>query len=174
MKKILLIVLAALMALSAASCGMGASNTEAATIEIASVDDVKLDDYENTFDGLINYFKKIGYILCADNGASNTTQVDLNAESIGAKQGKRFKFAYEGSTVTMELYELYTGADATSTDALEEAKKTGTLNVFDIEKFDVHFSNNSKYMMIYLDKDDDEENTSRKESAIELFKKFDR
>ncbi|MGN0518565.1 MAG: hypothetical protein ACI4II_07555 [Acutalibacteraceae bacterium] len=174
MKRILLIALAALMALSATSCGMGASNTESATIEIASVDDVKLDDYENTFDGLINYFKKIGYILCADNGASNTTQVDLNAEAIGAKQGKRFKFTYEGSTVTIELYELYTGEGATSTDALEEAKKTGTLNVFDIEKFEVHFSNNNKYMMIYLDKDNDAENASRKKSAIELFKKFDR
>lgn len=174
MKRIFLIVLAVLMALSTASCGMGTSNTGSATIEISSVDDVKLEDYENTFDELINYFKKIGYILCADNGASNTTQVELNAEAIGAKQGKRFKFMYAGSTVTIELYELYTGEGATSTDALEEAKKTGTLNVFDIDKFEVYFSNNNKYMMIYIDKDNDEENTSRKESAIELFKKFDR
>ena len=162
MKKLLILFLAAVMAVSSTGCFGGNSTKTEKTIDIVEPDKVSLDDYENTFDGLVNYFKKIGYILCKENGSSTATETDLNAEVINAKQGKRFQFPYNSSTssnVTVELYELYTGENATPSDAVEQIKKNGKFDVLGIDEFEAYLSNNEKYIMIYTDtKDDDEEN----------------
>ena len=177
MKKLLILFLAALVAVSSAGCFGSGTAKNKKTIDIVEPDKVNLDDYENTFDGLVNYFKKIGYILCKENGNSAATETDLNAEVINAKQGKRFQFSYNSSTstnVTVELYELYTGENATPSDAVEQIKKNGKFDVLGIDEFEAYLSNNEKYIMIYTDTKDSDENKTRKESAIKLFKDFDR
>lgn len=172
MKRILIIMLTLMLAVMAVSCSGGSSVNK--TIDIKSVDEVNIDDYADNLDGLIDYFKNIGYILCPENGASSATSVEttLNANVINAKSGKRFQFTYEGSTVTMELYEFYTGENATPSDAVEQVKQNGKFDVLGIDQFEAYISDNEKYMLVYTDKDDDEENVQRKNDVINLFKSY--
>lgn len=171
MKRVLIIALTMLLAVMSVSCSAGGSSVEK-TIDIKSVDEVKVEDYAENLDGLIDYFKHIGYILCPENGTSNATETKLNAEIINAKAGKRFQFTYEGSTVTMELYEFYTGENATPSDALAQVKKDGKFDVLGIDEFEAYISDNDKYMLIYTDNNKDEANVQRKNDVIKLFKSY--
>ena len=72
----------------------------------------------------------------------------------------------------MELYEFYTGENATPSDALAQVKKDGKFDVLGIDEFEAYISDNDKYMLIYTDNNKDEANVQRKNDVIKLFKSY--
>ena len=166
MKRLLVLGLSILLVLSLAACGAtteqlptlalpesSASSGEessAAQEEPAAVSDA---DYEDNLDGLCQYMETC-YAVTGE-------PVEMAYDIIGAVAGVRYRFQYNGVTLQVEFYEF----------DLDNLGEPGEFTMLD-DQVPSLLSDNGKYMMIYTDADDSEENTAQRERVAALFQGF--
>lgn len=181
MKRILAIIICAVMfAALAAGCG-GSKPSENATGDEAYKDTYTLKknvtEYEDSLKGLCQYFGALGYInpIETDNNKTLGLYSNMRGELIGAKEGtgKRF-LAKKTKDTTIELYEYdLNNLDAKAKEVRESVQKNNTfVNLVGETVENVYLSNNGKYLMIYNDKSSDKDEKIMKE-IIDKFKTFD-
>lgn len=183
MKKVILLALAAAMLLSFSGCSgaydttpssasssgstsSSSSSSSASTSPNSSVSS-QIDEgsVDNTLQGLEKYLTGKGVI--------QGTSTQMDASYIGAKNGDKYKYSYEGKdNVTVELYEYDTSSlNDTANKVINSVKKDGK---FTILEHDVKatISDNGKYLMIYTDTANGEKNTAHQTDAEKIFKAF--
>ncbi len=175
MKKIWMISIAALLAVSLSGCGVGdvggpessaAPNTNSQTASSAILSDkVKESSVEDNLAGLQKY-------LVGDASVSGTPET-MRADFIGAKSGVRYKYGYNGKdNVTLELYEFdLSNLNGTAKGVLSETKKSGRFTLMD-QKVDAVISDSGKYLMILKDTSRDDVNVSYAKQVKNLFRGF--
>ncbi|WP_099205118.1 hypothetical protein [Scatolibacter rhodanostii] len=121
-------------------------------------------DFKDDMAGLCEYLEKTYSV--ADEKAQ------MSYDVIEAKDGYRYLFRYNKSTVQIEVYEfdLENLTEEAKTN-LENVKANGKLKVIEKE-VDAVLSNSGKYVMIYQDQSKEEANAVQKERVIDLFKTF--
>lgn len=174
MKKIILAIMAATMIFSCTACAGSSAQVEVVyTSEAPDANTIKADDYEDSLDGLAKYLIALGY------APKNTAATKMLAETIGAKDGIRYVFAVNSSSVDLELYEYDTeNLNDRAKEVLEDVKKNGEFTLFadpdtgETQTFEATLSDSGKYLMIYMDSSSDENNVARKNDIIEVVKSF--
>ena len=176
-KKILALAGSALLCLSLSACAttgeqlptlalpetQTSSGVESGT-ETAAPDPVPQDDYEDNLDGLCQYMEA-NYIVTGD-------PVEMAYETIGASDGFRYRFKYNGVTLQVEFYEFdLNNLNEKGQACLDSVKETGKFTMLD-NQVPATLSDNGKYLMIYTDANDSEENKAQQERAQELFTGF--
>ena len=130
----------------------------------AEAEPVSDEGFEDTCDGLCQYLEA--------NLAVTGDPTEMAYETIGAKEGFRYRFNFNGSTVQVEVYEYdLTNLDEQGQTCLDSVKSNGSFTLLDKE-IPATLSNSGKYMMIYTDSSTKEENVSQKERVLELFQGF--
>ncbi len=171
MKKILMILLAGLLALTLTGC-MGAANQE--TLPTLAVPEEEVvggmpspEKYDADLAGLCSFMED-GQAVAAGEGYPVETAYDV----IGAQGGNRYRFSYNKSPVQIEFYEfdpdaLSAEADALLSDALAEEKVTILHNTVPaLASSDKHF------LMIYIETKQDDVSKAHTALTKEYFTKF--
>lgn len=164
MKKIILAVLCAVLALTMTGCFQkGPEYENLDTNAAVNPDTIKQSDYADDLDGLIKYLKALNYLPV------NTDPTVMLSEVIGAKQGYRYIYNVDGSTVICELYEFDTSySDPNAARVISEIKETGSFHLFNKEGVDTDtaypatLSDNGKYVILYGDGSSNQGNVVRK------------
>lgn len=101
------------------------------------------------------------------------TPEKMAAEFIGAKNGAKYKYSYEGKdNVAVEVYEYDTSAlNATAIKTIDSVKKSGKFTIMD-HVVEAVMSDNGKYLMIYTDSANGEKNVAHKTDSVKIFKAF--
>ncbi len=144
------------------------SATEESTTEKEATPDTANKSYENSYKGLVEYFKDKGYITIAEKDA-NVTKMD--AALIGAKEGNRYKMSYNNAEILIELY-YYENTDNQFVKSVEEK---GAFQIGELDPVTAYLADGGKYLMIYTDRSnpaEDSENGKRQAEVIEAFKAF--
>lgn len=174
MNKILLLAVVSALCISFAGCGAGDVNTnsdnssESKTESIQSEDtDKKINDsdYSNDFDGLVNYLKACEII-------NNDTEGNARSYSyLGAVNGK----AYSYNSITVEIYQMYDKNSEEISDTglnkINEVKSNGYVTILDTT-LEAFVSDNSKFLIIYLDNSDSEDSKKAKEKFFSAVNEF--
>ena len=174
MKKIILAVLCAIVVLSLSGCFQGGQQYENIdTTQAVDPDSISQTDYPNTLDGLVSYFKALHYL------PKNTEPTEMLSEVIGAKKGYRYIFTVNGSQTIVELYEYDPAAlDENAQRVIGEVKENGSFHLFNKEGVDTdttypaYLSDNGKYMMLYTDTSNNNDNliqTKSVQGALKIF-----
>ncbi len=174
MKKFILLVLSAVIAIASSGCAARGAQPENVDISAAvDISTIKQSDYKNDLDGLEKYLKAITYI--PENAAASDTMYNV----IGAVNGHRFSFTVNRNPVTAELYEYDPDKlNEEATRVLGEVKSEGKFYVFDDKSlqenasFEATLSSNGKYLVIYLDQSSNEELVQRKKDFINAVVNF--
>lgn len=160
MKKIVCVLFALLMVVSLGACKVEQAGTSSEGSETASVVSVNPDDYTDNLTGLAECLQAAGYI--------SGDPLEMEASFIGAENGRKYAFTYNNSAVTVEIYE-YAADKVDSSDVLKSVDETGKFTVLSTE---VEATHAGRYLMIYSDSSDKEENTARRDAVLELFRQF--
>ena len=166
LKKILVIMLVLVMAMSLTGCmtNRGTTYTELTVSETEKNPD--MGAYTNDFDGIVKYLTDCE--LIAGEGT------EMSADFIGAKVGKKFAFTYEGQKITCEIYEYdLDNLTAEAQAIIDSVKTNGHFTSLDSEVKAV-VSNSGKFLMIYVNgaKDDDEVQQKMIKRVNEKFASF--
>lgn len=172
MKKIIALVLAAMLVLSLCACMPTAKGPKIQEVtDPTDPQAVKYTDYADSLEGLCDYFADMGYVYAMPDDATGDEIKDpvvMMADIIGADKGYKFTYSYGSSTIVLELYS-YTDTDS---EFYKQAKSEGKITVaenLEDGTVDVVLSDNGKYLMIY---NDSEENAEREALVTEAFKGF--
>ena len=161
-KKLIVAALAAAMVLAMTACG---SNNTTPVTEVVSGSMELTELNKNGLDGLCNYLE--------GNGIVGGTALDMKADIIGAKEGKKFAFKYNDSAVIVELYQFdLDNLDEVGKETLDSVRNNGTFKVLD-KDVEAQLSSSGKYMMIYTDTKDDDANIAQKQKAEKLVNEYD-
>jgi hypothetical protein len=122
------------------------------------------EDCEDNLDGLSEYL--------LGNAAVTGDKVVMSFDVIGAVNGYKYNYAYNGGRIQCEIYEFdLESLNEAGAKALEEVKSKGKIEVLDKE-IDAMLSDNGKYLMIYADSSKDDKNAGLRSKIEELFKGF--
>lgn len=174
MKKIWIISVAAVLALTLSACGVGdvgsvssqsASSAASSQAPVSSAPKVEDSSVENNLSGLQKYLE--------GNASVTGTAEKMQADIIGAVDGVRYKYGYSGNNnVSLELYEYdLTKLNATAQKVISDVKSSGQFTVLD-QKVDAVLSDNGKYLMIYKNSSTDSGNKAYTEQIKKLFQEF--
>lgn len=175
MKKILLIVLAAVLTLGSAGC-MGAGGNSVPGVSINDAPDpetVKALSYDASLKGLEAYLTDLCYL------PKDMEPTEMMSNVIGAKEGHRFNITVERSAVTVELYEY--DPDSLNEEGkrvIAEVQKNGKFYVFEDKSlknnqaFEAALSNNGKYLVIYSPSNSDDTQVQRKKDFVQAVRTF--
>ena len=178
MKKILAFAIAVLLVLSLGACTFGGTNTteqkevKEITKAVSTPDEaIDAKKYADDLDGLCKYMtdKNCVYKFEKSTDDEIIDPIVMDADLIGAEQGYKFVYNYEGSEVVLELYS-YKNFD---NQWYKQAKSEGKITISeDVENgtFDVIVSKNGKYLMIYTDAANRKD---RRDAVIDIFNSFD-
>ncbi len=192
LKKILAFLAAAALALTLTGCGgttvtlptltLSASSGSSDTGEITRE---KPDGtYEDTLVGLMSYMED-GQAVVKDEGVSFdndsividedvTTFTQMSYKEIGAVNGYRYQFSFNGSTVQAEFYEFDPdNLDEKAKTCVSSVRENGFFQMLD-EEVQAVLHPSGKYLMIYTDSNAEkkDENKEQKAWAEELFLGF--
>lgn len=169
-------------ALSNASSSTSETNAESS--QASTEPTINTNDYENTLDGLSEYFRNMGYIVEKVEDTPASTEMD--AELIGAEKGIKYVTKYNGQDVIVELYSYNTeNLNDTAKEIINSVKEKGTFAILPdkdgnyLSEVTAYLSDNGKFLMIYSDKSIDKtnpdtttDNYKHQEKVIEDFKAF--
>lgn len=161
MKKIIIIGLVAMLAVAMSACGSSTGERP----EVASQASMAVTEVQDNLDGLCKYL--------AGNGILVGDPLNMEAELIGAKEGRKYSFQYEKSAVEAELYEYDLGhLNDTAKAVLQSVREKGSFEVLG-QEVEATLSNSGKYLMIYLDpKGSEEARLAHTQKAKQLFQEF--
>lgn len=177
MKKIITGILGILTAASLAGCmSTGPKLEKLSTDDAPDAENIKSSDYKDNLEGLEKYLTALDYI------PSKAEATDMMYSVIGAKDGDRYNFLVNNSTVFVELYEYEPDKlNDEGKRVIEEVKANGEFYVFgkDTEldgnvAYPATLSANGKYLLLYTDSSNDVKNIQRKadfETAVKEFYK---
>ncbi len=150
------------------SSSSAAENSADENSSQTQAEQVTEDSVEDSLEGLKEYFTAKGYI------PADATQSNLQANIIGAKEGSRYTFQYEGANVQMELYEFdLDNLDENAQKTIDEANTSGTMTVIGITATGTAvMSDSGKYLMFYNDPNTDEAHQAHTQEIIDAFKTF--
>ena len=160
------------MALSLGACMPQSGNvtkTQKVT-DPATTDEIAAVNYSDSIRGVCEYMADLGYVYALPESTGDEMKDPhiMDAELIGADEGYKFTCDYEGSNINVEIYSFSNTDGAYYKQGREEGKVTISK---DIENgtFEVTFSGNGKYMMVY---DDSADRAERKAAAVKAFEAF--
>ena len=162
LKKILALLCSVLILMSLAACGGTAQSLP--KLELPEDGQIQMNKMgrADTLEGLCEYL--------ADGLAFTGDPVEMSYKEIGAIGGVRYRFTYNGSTVQVELYEFdLQNLDAKGKECLDSVQEKGQFAILDKE---VPAILNGKYLMIYTDASNKDENTAQKDRVEQLFMDF--
>ena len=152
------------MALTLSACGgqmeqLDTLEPVSSGIDLASVEAAGFDD---NLDGLCKYMEA--------NKAVSGEKDNMSYKEIGAIDGCRYRFKYDGSTVQAEFYEFdLNNLDEKGKECVGSVTEKGSFTVLGNEAPAVM---NGKYMMVYTDPDSDEVNKAHSDKVLDLFNSF--
>lgn len=163
-KKVLALAGAAVIALSLSACGgqmeqLAELEPVSSGIDWAPTEAASFDD---SLDGLCKYLET--------NKAVAGEKDYMSYKEIGAVEGCRYRFKFDGSTVQTEFYEFdLDNLDEKGKECVSSVKEKGSFTVLGNEAPAVL---NGKYLMVYTDGDNDEANAAHRDKVLELFNAF--
>lgn len=170
MKKLWILSLAAALAVLLSACGagdVGGVSSQAASSSASSSASSQLgqDGVEDNLKGLEKY-------LTANASFTGTPSV-MRADVIGAKQGDRYQFGYNGkNNVTVELYEYDpSNLNDKAQKAISDVKSTGKITILD-QQVSAVLSDSGKYLMIFQNSATDDQNKAYNDQVKKLFTGF--
>ncbi len=168
LKKVMAIALSIISMVGLASCGAGDVGREgynpSSTTETESKYEKPVEEYDQTFDGMLECMKDRGYIQ----GVPMTMSADL----IGATRGYRYKYTFEKSNITVEFYEYdLNNLSDRANEVINQVKNDKTFSMND-DTVSAVLSNNCSCLMIYNYSKDDEANQQRLTDVENLLKEF--
>ncbi|MFU0832088.1 MAG: Lipoprotein [Oscillospiraceae bacterium] len=170
MKKIWILAAVAALLMTITACGAGdvggvSSEAGSSQGEESSAPSVLQSDVEDNLQGLETY-------LVGNELISGEPQ-EMRADVIGAKSGVRYQFSYNGkNNVTVELYEYEPdNVNDTAQEVLDSVKSSGEFSLLG-QQIPAILSDNGKYLMIYKDTVDDDENKAYADTITKEFKAF--
>ncbi len=155
MKKLWIISVAAVLAVSLTGCGVDLSQPVAssgtssqAASSAAQTSDTSVPD---SLAGLQKYLEA--------NASVTGTPETMRSDLIGAKSGVRYQYGHGGNNnVTLELYEFDTGSlNETAQKVIADVKATGKFTVIG-QQVEGVLSRNGKYLMVYKNSATDDAN----------------
>ena len=172
MKKIICLTMVIVLALALGACATQSSSTTKVqeVTDPATTDEVKVANYADSLRGVCEYMADLGYIydLPEATGDEMTDPHTMDASIVGADEGYKFTCKYDGSTINVEIYSFSKTDGKYYQQGKEEGKITLSSDI-DEGTFDVAFSGNGKYMLIY---DDSADRAERKDAAVKAFEAF--
>ena len=175
MKKILIGILGILTAVSLAGCmGTGQKIEKLSTDDAPDTANIKSSDYKDNLEGLEKYLTALDYI------PSKAEATDMMSAVIGAKNGDRYNFLVNNSTVFVELYEYEPdNLNDEGKRVIGEVKANGEFYVFGKDSeldgniaYPATLSENEKYLVLYTDSSSDMKNIQRKADFEKAVKDF--
>lgn len=175
MKKIWIISIAAVLAMSLSACGAGdvgssssrsaSSETSSQTAASSSAPKVEASSVSDDLSGLQKYL--------VANASITGSPEDMRKDMIGAKSGVRYKYGYSGKdNVMLELYEYDpSNLNATAQKVISDVKTSGQFTLMD-QKIGAVLSDSGKYLMIYKNTATDSANQSYTAQIKKLFTSF--
>lgn len=163
-KKILVLAGAAVIALTLSACGGQIEQLETLEPVSSGIDlaPAEAASFEDNLDGLCKYMET--------NKAVAGEKDYMSYKEIGAVDGCRYRFKYDGGTVQAEFYEFdLDNLDEKGVACIDSVKEKGSFTVLGNEAPAVL---NGKYLMVYTDSDNDEVNASHKDEVLKLFNGF--
>lgn len=163
-KKVLVFAGAAALALALGACGGQVEQLDtlepvSSGIDFAPAEAASFDD---SLDGLCKYMET--------NKAVAGEKDYMSYKEIGAIDGCRYRFKFDGGTVQAEFYEFdLDNLGEKGRECVDSVTEKGFFTVLGNEAQAVM---NGKYMMVYTDSDKDEVNTAHSNEALELFNNF--
>ena len=146
MKRLLAIILAAVLMLSLTACGAASNAIKHATSDEAAKE-IKPDKFSKDFQGLQDYLLEKGYIYGKD-GADNSLKSDIYYDIIGAKDGVRYTFIDGRSFV--EFYDYSGELNDTAKKIIEDIKDDGKFQtVENLYNLTGVLSGSGKYVLAY-------------------------
>jgi len=154
----------------------------ASSDEAATADEAKAKNkYPNTLVGMCEYLADKNCIcevsydkkekkLTVDESVKDSLIVP-EAELIGAEDGYKFTYIYDGGTVVVEVYSYKNTDNQWYKQAREEGKITLSDKV-ENGTFDAIISENGKYLMVYNDSAKGEKRDERRDDVIAVFNSF--
>lgn len=167
MKKLFILSMAAVIALTMSACGVNVGGTSSGSESTASSQASKPnpDSYEDSLAGLQKYL--------TDNSMLSGDATEMQAEFIGAKKGVRYQMSFNGkNNLTIELYEYDTdNLSDTAKNVLDSVKQNGSFSIMN-QQVPAELSDSGKYLMIYKDTATGEQNQAHQKDVSALFKAF--
>lgn len=171
-KKLTALALAVLLCLSLAACAVQQTATE--TLETSSTTEdgeaVTADqdpaDYEADIQGMCAYFE--------DSKLVTGEKVQMSYDVIGAVNGYKYTYTYNGSNVQLELYEFPTeNIPETAQAVIDAVRDTGSFEILD-STVPATLSQDGRFMIIYTDgkADGDDVNKAHKARVLACFESF--
>lgn len=177
MKKIITGTIGILTALLLTGCmGTGPKLEKLSTDDAPDSQNIKSADYKDNLEGLEKYLTALDYI------PEKAEATDMMYSVIGAKDGDRYNFLVNNSTVFVELYEYEPDKlNDEGKRVIGEVKANGEFYVFGKNSeldgniaYPATLSENGKYLLLYSDGSSDMKNIQRKadfETAVKNFYK---
>lgn len=149
MRKIALIILAAVLMLALAACGTDPlyNNTGSATADEAATEETAAADkaaYDDSFEGMQQYLQDLKLISSKD-----TDRQETFAEVVGAENGVRYSLS---SSAFIEFYEYTDTSKELAKEVLDQVKKDGTFEIAGLDPLTAVISHSGRYMAVYNDK----------------------
>lgn len=167
MKKFFILSMAAVIALTMTACGMdvGSAPSGSASSASSQVSKPTSNSYEDNLAGLEKYL--------ADNSVISGNPSEMQAEFIGAKKGQKYQMSFNGNNnLTIELYEYDTASlNDTAKTVLDDVKKNGSFTIMN-QKVSAELSDSGKYLMVYKDTANGDQNKAHQKDVTALFKGF--
>lgn len=157
---------AAALALALGGCGGQAEQMETLETPSSGIDwaPAEAASFDDDLDGLCKYMET--------NKAVAGEKDYMSYKEIGAIDGCRYRFKYDGGTVQAEFYEFdLENLDEKGRVCVDSVREKGSFTVLGNEARAVL---NGKYMMVYTDTDNDEVNKAHSDEVLELFNGFKR
>lgn len=135
------------------------TSSESSGIEREPVDAA---DFSDDLDGLCKYME-------ASQAVAGEKDY-MSYKEIGAIDGCRYRFKYDGGTIQAEFYEFdLENLDEKGQECVNSVNEKGSFTVLGNEAPAVL---SGKYLMVYADSDSDEVNKAHKDEVLELFNNF--
>lgn len=171
-RKLAALLLAVLLCLSLAACAV--QQTTTATLETSSTTedgepetaDKNPADYEADIQGMCAYFE--------DSKLTAGEKVQMSYDVIGAVNGYKYTYTYNGSNVQVELYEFPTeDIPETAQAVIDAVRDTGSFEILD-STVPATLSEDGRFMIIYTDAKagSEDANKTHKEHVLACFASF--
>ncbi len=141
-KKIIALLLVVCLSFALTACTTSTSSGSSSKLTVSDEEqNPEMSSYTNDFDGIVNYLKD-SEVLAGD-------AQEMAADFIGAVNGGKFTFSYEGASVTCEIYEFdLDNLSAKAEETIASVKENGTFRSLN-EDVSATLSDSGKFLMIY-------------------------
>ena len=160
-KRVIFAALAATLVLGLTACG----GTGATLAELPTDKTMELKAVEKTgLAGMCEYLE--------GNGVIAGDHVEMKADIIGAKEGRKYGFQFDGDTVIVELYEFDPdNLDETGKETLQHIRENGSFIVME-QEVPAKISADGKYIMTNSDTKTDERHAAETQKLERLFEEY--